>query len=428
MAGVLGGNRNGPATIATTPRGGEQYQRVLVSGDDTGSTDAFGRWRVSEPATLFDSKQLRDAQPLFWDDAETAGGGTGTAHSTATASSVLSVSANTAGTRVRQTKRRFAYQPGKSQLIFVTFTLGAGLTGITRRVGYYDAANGIFLEQTDSGVRWVIRSSATGSPVDTPIEQADWSEDTLDSTGPSGITFDPATSQIAVIDFEWLGVGRARMGFVVDGAIIYVHHAERANRGAGVYMSSPNLPVRYELSNTGTGGAATFEAICASVSSEGGLDVTGLSLALDRASTPLVTLNDSDLYPVIAVRLKSTALASTVRIAGVSVFCPSAAVFRWALLLNPTVSGTALSYSAVTNASIEADVATTNVTKVTGGTVLGSGYGESTVSGSLPVSGQNDYALGATIAGVSDVVVLACQRLTGTTESFYAVLSYTDQT
>ena len=41
--------------------------------------DAFARLRVSNPTTLFDSKQLESNQPLFWDDAQTAGSGTATA-------------------------------------------------------------------------------------------------------------------------------------------------------------------------------------------------------------------------------------------------------------------------------------------------------------------------------------------------------------
>ena len=62
-----------------------------------GKRDAFGRLRVSNPLTLFDSKQLWDSLPLLWDDQETSGTGTGTAHSGAAARTQLSVSADTAG-------------------------------------------------------------------------------------------------------------------------------------------------------------------------------------------------------------------------------------------------------------------------------------------------------------------------------------------
>lgn len=38
--------------------------------------DAFGRLRVGNPYTIFDSKQIVDKDPLRWDDQETSGSGT----------------------------------------------------------------------------------------------------------------------------------------------------------------------------------------------------------------------------------------------------------------------------------------------------------------------------------------------------------------
>jgi len=96
---------------------------LLVAQGDTPSIDAFGRARVAEPVTLFDSKQLHDAAPLTFDDAEVSGTGTGSSHNVNTASTILSTTNATAGKRVRQTFMRFNYQPGKSQLILCTGTL-----------------------------------------------------------------------------------------------------------------------------------------------------------------------------------------------------------------------------------------------------------------------------------------------------------------
>ena len=83
---------------------------------DSFSIDAFGRWRVSQPETLFDSKNVFDDdglassvenQPLFYDNAETSGSGTSTSFRLDEASQRLTVAATTAGVRVRQSKRRF---------------------------------------------------------------------------------------------------------------------------------------------------------------------------------------------------------------------------------------------------------------------------------------------------------------------------------
>jgi len=57
---------------------------------------------------------------------------------------------------------------------------------------------------------------------------------------------------------------------VVDGVPTYLHQFNHANHSAGVYMTTPNLPIRYEISNDGTGAAAEMECICSSVMSEGG--------------------------------------------------------------------------------------------------------------------------------------------------------------
>lgn len=150
-----------------------------------GALDPFARLRVAGPVTIFDSKQLFDNKPLQWDDAQTSGAGTSSAWSAARASSLMGVSAGTAGVRVRQTMRRFNYQPGKGQLVLMTFAMGAAAAGITRRVGQFDANNGLFLEQISTGPGFVVRSSVSGAPVDFRVDQANWNLDRLDGSGPS---------------------------------------------------------------------------------------------------------------------------------------------------------------------------------------------------------------------------------------------------
>lgn len=45
-------------------------------------SDAFGRLRMSNPETLFDSKQTTSNQPLYFDDAEIQGSGTSSTYLT----------------------------------------------------------------------------------------------------------------------------------------------------------------------------------------------------------------------------------------------------------------------------------------------------------------------------------------------------------
>ena len=241
-----------------------------------GNMDAFYRMRISEPLTIFDSKQLVDSQPLFWDDAQTSGAGTSSTYNTNQASTSISVSASTAGTRVRQTFRYFNYQPGKSQLVIMTGIFGSVLAGITSRLGLFTANNGMFFEQSPLGMGVVVRSFTSGVAVDTRINQANWNLDTMDGTGPSGITLDFTKTLIYIIDYEWLGVGTIRYGVYVNGLPYYVHAVHNSNINTVVYMSTPNLPLRYEISNDGTGLASSLTHICTTVITEGGRQQTGL--------------------------------------------------------------------------------------------------------------------------------------------------------
>jgi len=129
------------------------YPRTqTVSLADGAVNDAFSRIRTSDPYTLFDSKQLHDTDPLFMANERISGSGGSATHSSAQASTTLAVSANTACTWVRQSKMRFNYQSGKSQFVAMTFTLGTASSGVTKRVGYFDENNGLFLAQSGTGV------------------------------------------------------------------------------------------------------------------------------------------------------------------------------------------------------------------------------------------------------------------------------------
>lgn len=375
--------------------------RVILYSDSPTqpARDAFQRFRTSNPETLFDSKTLNDNQPLIFDDQQTSGSGTTSTFNTNRSSVTLETSNLTIGTRVRQTFKRINYQPGKSQLVILTGILGNQENGTTKRIGLYDANNGLFFEQNEFGLGVVRRTNTTGTPIDNFVFQSDWNLDKMDGTGASNIYLDVTKTQIFVIDFQWLGVGAVRFGVSVNGVTYYVHQMKHANNLDVVYMSTPNLPVRYEISNSGTGPASSLEIICATVISEGGRQGGGIERAIDRGSTAMVTLNNASVYPVVSIRLKSTHLGSLIQIKNISVVCNSNTSYRWVLLLNPTVVGTALSFSSVANSSLEANTTSLNVTTVTGGTPIASGYAQSANEGALNLSIDSDFAIGSNIAG-----------------------------
>ena len=390
------------------------------------NTDAFARLRVSNSQTVFDSKQIADNQPLFWDDQEFSGAGTSSTYNANQASTTLSVGV-VAGKRVRQTYRSFNYQTGKSQLVLLTCVLGAPTAGITRRIGQFNDNNGFMVLSTPTSLAVGIRSFTSGAAVDTIVNQAAWNVDKLDGTGTSGITIDPTKTHIAFFDYQWLGVGAVRFGFVIDGQPIYVHQFNNANNLAVVYTSTPNLPLRYEIENDGTGVASDLVHICSTVITEGGRQDTGVIRGLNRANNTLITNNNLDLYPLVGLRLKTAYLGSFVRYIDHQILCNTTAEYAWYVILKPTVVGVAPTWIPVTNSSVEYAFPA-NTTTVTGGIVIASGLGSDTNQNRGGTNGiiESDLAIGANIAGVSDEIYLCVQRITGTTETFFASINYSE--
>jgi len=417
-----------PIGSATEAKQDSQLTAIQdILNRNNGTFDAFYRQRFSQPETIFDSKQLSDKQPLFWDDQLISGSGGASTYNTNQASTTLSVANLTAGRRVRQTFRRFNYQPGKSQLWIMTGIFGTAATGIKRKIGLFDQKNGLFFDQQSTGMGITVRSYTSGSAVDTRVAQSDWNIDKMDGTGPSGITLDWSKCEIVFGDYEWLGVGTKRWGVFVGGRPYYVHEINNANNSTLVYMSVPNLPLRYEIENDGTGAAASLTHICSTVISEGGLKETGFGFGISRGVSPLVTLNNTNIYPLFAMRLNSNYLHATIKLLNFNINCTSTATYNWYLILNPTVTGTALSFTQITNSSVDAQVNTTNATTVSGGTVLLTGTSSQTNEAGVNIVNATDFGMGSTIAGVADIVVLAVQRATGTTETFYAALNWRAQ-
>lgn len=421
----------GSATLGGNPSlaaGTEEIGTVITRREDNAESDAFGRLRVTNPITLFDSKNIFDDggiasnaenMPLYFDNQQTSGSGTSTTYYPNEASQELAVSNLTAGTRVRQTKMRFNYQPGKSHLILKSFNLDGKVAGITKREGYFDTNNGIFLEASGTAMRIVRRTYATGSPVDNVVEQADWNIDPMDGTGASGITIDWTDTQILVIDLEWLGVGRVRVGFNIDGKIFYAHHLNNANSLAVPYMSMPNLPLRSEITNDGTGAAATLTQICATVISEGGSTELGSTRYVSTAGTHLDANVDNTVYGLIGLRLKSAYIGADIHllIASIQLQTASSAV-EWIIIRNPTVAGTP-TWNDVSNSAIQYALGATANT-ITGGTQVSGGYSET----GAPSTGRSNSAtlgidealrLGSLIDGTVETVWLCVRPIGGST-------------
>ena len=407
------------------------YFRNIAIDTNNATGDAFGRLRVSNPTTLFDSKQINDDpdladsvenQPLFYDNAEVSGTGTSTLFEVDKAQTALFVSDATAGRRVRQSKMRFNYQPGKSQLTLMTFRCTTGLTpGILRKEGHFDDDNGLFFDDNGVTYGFVKRTNTSGTPVDVRVAQSDWNIDKFDGTGVSGVTLDFTKTQILVMDYEWLGVGRVRMGWNVDGVTYYAHEFLNANILEVVYMSTPNLPLRSEIENTGAGTEAGLVQICSTITSEGGSEDTGTVRSASTGGTHVDANVENTIYAVLGIRQKTGYISNTIKLIDFSLSEQTGSKqLEWMLLFNPTVAGT-FTYVGEPQSAIEvARGATANT--VTGGYKFASGFFNSAGvqgggAGSVSSSLNNAIKLGTLIDGTRDYFVLAVRPVGGSSNT-----------
>ena len=346
--------------------------------------DSFGRLRVSNPFTLFDSSHRYDDNGL-WSTA-TATGGTATFDANEGLIN-LDVTADSGSSVTRETTKVFSYQPGKSLLVLSTFVMNAAKTGLRQRVGYYGAANGYYLEQSGSGstVSFVERSSVSGSLVDTPVAQASWNVDPMNGSGPSGIILDFTKAQILFMDLEWLGVGTVRIGFVIDGNFHVCHKFQHANLITSTYITTASLPLRYEITNTtATSGASTLKQICSTVLSEGGYQLNGLQQAVGiPVSTPRTLAVAGTFYPIVSIRLKTSPnrLDAIVISTAISIMATISGDYNWQVISSGiTTGGTWV--DAPNNSSVQYNI---DGTSFTGGRILASGFFSVSNQGSTQV-------------------------------------------
>lgn len=377
---------------------------VIISGFSGATADAFGRLRVSEPFTLFDT------QARYYDHQQFSNAivGTGNVVYVANQSSFqLNVGTASGDSVIRETKRVFPYQPGKSQLALNTFCFNTPKTNLRQRVGLFGASDGVFFENDGTYNYMVIRSGSTGT--EERVRQDAWNGDRLNGAGgttnPSGITLNPALTQIFFADVEWLGVGTVRVGFIINGVYYICHYFNHANQSGNtkVYMTTASLPIRYEITNTGTVASPSMATqICSSIISEGGYTAYGITEAAGTGINEKRLSSANTFYPIVSIRLNSSRLDSIVLPTQLDFLSTSVNYYQYKLLVNPTLTGATWTGTSQTG-SVDID---TGATTFTGGTQIQSGYVSSRTQVELSALSFFQFQLGRTLAGVSDVVTL----------------------
>lgn len=401
-------------SLSDSPK--DAYGNLVVT-QARNTQDAFARLRVSSPISQFDYQNQYNVGPFIWSDSLS---GTGSVTHQPNSSTVLMSTGGTAsGAKAyRQTRKYMRYNPGKSLLPIVTFNFQSAQNNVRKRVGYFDANNGIFLQQTHDVVSVVLRSRSSGSVVETVVPQNQWNCDKMDGKGKSGITVDWTKCQILFADIQWLGVGTIRIGLEIDGTPYCVHTFDNANLTSTTYMTTANLPIRYEVENLGTtSSAGTLLQICSTVITEQGTNDDG-GYYTHSANSGITAINVTTRRNVLAIRpkllLNSITNRAKISISDIELMVGGNNVL-WELVYNPTLGGSPSYTSVSDNSPVEFDIAGTTIT---GGEVIKSGYvptGTGILKTSFSDEVTNQFPLALDIDGANPTLIsLVCTSVTGT--------------
>ena len=339
--------------------------------------DAFGRLRVSNPVTLFDSQNRYIDSGQFSNVTATGGNVVYVANES---SFNLNVSTANGSSAVQQAKFVQPYQPGKSMLVMESFCFSALIANCRQRVGYFTTENGIYFEADGTTLYLVIRSSASGSIVEERIAQSAWNGDRLNgvpgANNPSGITLNPALTNIFWTDIEWLGVGNVRAGFIINGQFILCHTFQHANQSGNtkVYMTTATLNPRYEITNTGTTASnSTLKQICSTVISEGGYTPATTQNYVSSGLVP-TRISVSNAYVALAsIRLNPAYPDAVVIPAQLDLLLTDVRYGQYQIVLNASnVAG--LTYANIAGSVVQSN---TSAVQISDGTVLFGGVNSS---------------------------------------------------
>ena len=273
----------------------------IISYGDSMSVDSFGRLRTSEPANRLDAEFNYDKLEEIFDEV-TNGAGTVT-HDANARHLLLEANGTGVGDNAAIYSYPVPYTPGCSQLIELTGVLDyAAIGGGTAQL--------------------FLRSNVTGVVTEEVYDQEDWDNPCVDK--------DWSFSQIFVMDFQSLKVGRIRFGLNESGINIPIHEIKNNNKRNTGYWQTPNLSDYYRIYNDATytymelgygdddnaigfryritaNAAAQMTAICCTVKSEGGKDLFDMSRypqSADMGVTPKTV--STSIIPLLSIRQRST--------------------------------------------------------------------------------------------------------------------------
>ena len=395
---------------------GNELDRLKVASqitypDNSANLDAFQRLRVSNPKNLFDSAFIYNLQDYCFDKT-TANSATIT-HDANKKSAILETANVANSSAIIQSFTRMKYHAARSNIIVISGCFKAGVSGVTKRIGQFDASNGYFLEITSTGIYFVIRSKVSGSVVDNRILQADWNIDKLP-------TLDITKQNIIFIDYQWLGSGTVRCGFVIGGKIVYCHAFNHANILTTLYSQTATLPLRAEVVGQGI---ATLELSCMALVSEGQDAPNGILRTIYTGITPRSISGTTQNFPLMSLRKKLANSDIVALIKNVNIFVGSSDDVLLKLVKNPVLTGASWVDA---GGFCEFDKSATSYTggfEVVSTYVRGASTSESIARITDILNDTLNTTLGNYISGASEIATLSISNITSST-SVHGSMNY----
>ena len=380
-----------------------QGRPILRIGSTGISITSKDRQRVSQFSTWFFSTSQFDSGLEVWDQT-TANGATIT-HDPKQSAITMQTTSTIGSKAVRQTRQVMPYIPGRPAEFSVAHRWETPVLGVRKRAGVFDENNGIFFENGPDGNYYcVIRSKVTGSVVEHRVARADWNGDRFDGQGPSGIVADPNAIQLLIIEYEWYGAGAVHFSFVMNGTKHRIHSFYHANWIHDVYMSTPFLPIRYELENVSGSALGQFVIASCSFGLEGSSSRVGLPMVAQIPLPGLTLSTANTFYPAISIRLKPGSLSGIAILEKLQFFTTDNTTLAYRIYVNPTLTGGTWVDHELPNSLVQVN---TGATAVTGGTIY--------YRGLIPITGtQVEIDTGgafqlarSSMGTVSDVLTVA---------------------
>jgi hypothetical protein len=222
------------------------------------------------------------------------------------------------------------YQPGKSRLFYLSSVPLSRSVDVSEdivvKIGCFDNIEGHYFKTNGQTLSWVEYYNS----IEDEIVQSSWNIDTFDGTGPSGLTLNINSmldNILFVIDQEWLGVGRVRVGFNLNGVNYYAHQFIHSN--AYPYTTTPRLPLCYNIEANVINSSIETRQICCTCLSEGGFTPLGkrMSIATNLAGVPLQT--NSNKYILLSLRIGTGFDSGILKPLNTNILYPEGSASKW---------------------------------------------------------------------------------------------------